>query len=866
MKKTSLRALFVFFCALWVPHVSGQTTHRLWLEEVAPLITAREKEVFLQLQGEGAREAFRMGFWQARDPTPTEPGNPARELFHRHVQFAWGSLGSLEDPRAQMVILQGPPRYVYSVGCSVFHPLQLFFYPRRSGEETALTALFFRETETSPGDRLWSPSQGLAELIANPKLRRETADVVLEKAEAVGCFAGQETLQGFLAGALDRATNWTAAKARSKFHFPEDDWLDSFQEPSDEVRTSRRARPPKVSFPAKAGGRTVLQGRWDLPADILDTSQDRWVLHGDLIPRPGQVEDQQDGASKTGNRPEPMRDRFRQAIPLGERPKPGEDLPVYFYRDLTAGRYDLWLRLEDAEGRWRLRGQAEVVVPEEVVPEEVPAIADEVASGGVELMPQNLTLFAGRPSLEIVPPPGLQVGPTPVAVQTTGFGIAQVRYALDGDPVVVVDRSPWNATVDLGAEPRAQTLAAVALDREGRELARDEVTVNVGAQHFGVRLLSPRTGERPGRTFWMRAAVEMPPGAVLDRVEFFLGDTLSGTLYQRPFVHRATLEQQGTPTFVRVVASLADGSVEDDVAVVHVTGPVEEIEVREVQLLASVSDRRGRPLRDLRSDEFQVFEEGVEQEILRLDLREDLPFHAGLLIDSSLSMVEELPLAIDSSLEFFSTVLTSEDQATVVAFDHRTRLAVPFTRDLAWLRDGVSMLSANGGTALWDSLAGTLHYFGGLDGKRALVLLSDGEDQHSRFSFEQALDMARRSGVALYPIFLQVDRERLDPSELPSLERRDASLASAPDRRLQRIFQARHREKLRQLAEATGGLLFGIGNARGLKKVFEEIEKDLRTQVLLTYQSSHQGEGFREVELRMKRPRVQIRTSGGYYP
>ena len=317
------------------------------------------------------------------------------------------------------------------------------------------------------------------------------------------------------------------------------------------------------------------------------------------------------------------------------------------------------------------------------------------------------------------------------------------------------------------------------------------------------------------------------------------------------------------PTYVKVVAYLADGSVASDLAVVNLPGEVDTIEVRQVEQYANVFDRRRRPVPDLGIVNFRVFEDGQEQEIQRVERVLDLPAHVALLIDSSSSMADEMTLSIDSALRFFDTVLTPEDQAAVITFNHRTRLAVPFTRDLDWLADGVSTLSADGGTALWDSVIASLHYFGGLQGKRALVLLSDGDDQHSRFDFDATQDFAQRAGVAVYAISLDVGWEVPD-NDMPGLDTQGTAHVS--ETHAWELKSRRHRRRLERLAKETGGLFFKIASTKTLDKAFQAIEEDMRTQYLITYQSSNQGDGFRAVEVKTELRGLKVRTIGGYYP
>jgi VWFA-related protein len=209
------------------------------------------------------------------------------------------------------------------------------------------------------------------------------------------------------------------------------------------------------------------------------------------------------------------------------------------------------------------------------------------------------------------------------------------------------------------------------------------------------------------------------------------------------------------------------------------------------------------------------------------------------MLDTSASMAEELGESVRGALAFFNTVIQPKDRAAVVTFSDAPQLVVRFTNDPQVLAAGVAGLTAEGNTSLYDSLIFTLHYFGGLTGKRALIILTDGVDEGSRYGFQDALQYAQRSGVAIYTVGIDIGTKEADA-----------------------------RMKLQRLASETGGRHFFIEQAGDLKRVYAEIESDLRTQYLLAYQSATEGkaEKFRTVEVKVKRPGLEARTLRGYYP
>jgi VWFA-related protein len=334
-----------------------------------------------------------------------------------------------------------------------------------------------------------------------------------------------------------------------------------------------------------------------------------------------------------------------------------------------------------------------------------------------------------------------------------------------------------------------------------------------------------------------QAVVEVPGGERLDRVELFLDDTLLATLYQPPFVQEL-VPPSGLPlSYVRAVAHLASGAAAEDLAFLAAPSGMDVVDVNFVELYTTVLDRRGNPIEGLGMADFEVNEQGRPQQLLRCEWVENLPIHAAVTLDVSISMVEELAEVERAALRFFEQLVTPRDRAAVMTFADRPNLAVPFTNDRSVLAGGLAGLAAEGHTALYDSVIYALWYFSGIKGKRVLVLLSDGEDSASRYRFEDALDYARRSGVAIYAIGLG----------LPT----GADVA---------------RLALRRLAEETGGRAFFVSRGSNLDEVYHTIESELRAQYLLAYQSDGTEPGFREVKVKVDRPGAEATTMRGYIP
>ena len=381
------------------------------------------------------------------------------------------------------------------------------------------------------------------------------------------------------------------------------------------------------------------------------------------------------------------------------------------------------------------------------------------------------------------------------------------------------------------------TRSAPRRSARGEELASDELLLNAGPNRFRVRLISPSRGQRYKDSLRAEAAVEVPPQERIERVEFYLNEVRVATLFQPPFVQPIVLPNGTDLTYVRAVAYLPDGNSTEDLVFVNAPEIGEEVKIDFVELYAMALDRRGKPVDDLKREEVQVTEDGAAQDVRRFERVQDLPIHAGVLLDTSTSMTERMNEAVRSALAFFH-FLTPRDRGTVITFADRPTLKVPFTNNPEVLADGLANLTADGETAIHDAVIYALHYFSGLKGRRVLVVITDGDDTKSKYAFEETLDYARRTGVALYTV--------------------GVSLQSS---------NTMARSHLQKLADETGGRAFFIERAAELEHIYGQIQEELRAQYVISYQSSHPSGGdFRNVEIKVKRSGVELRTQKGYYP
>jgi len=277
--------------------------------------------------------------------------------------------------------------------------------------------------------------------------------------------------------------------------------------------------------------------------------------------------------------------------------------------------------------------------------------------------------------------------------------------------------------------------------------------------------------------------------------------------------------------------------------------PTFEAGIEVINLNVSITDPRNRYVTDLGEKDFAVFEDGVRQE-LSLFTHENLPISLVLMIDTSASMDEKLPVAQAAAVRFTKT-LREQDLAQVVQFNDRATTLQDFTSDHDALAAAIHKTEASGPTALHNALYIALKDLGkqkkvGELRRRAIVLLSDGEDTASLVSDDQVLELARKTEINIYSISLRPSRPA--------------------DRNRQGFSQAAH--LLTSLAQETGGQVHFPNSLSELDTVYDRIAEELRTQYNLGYVSSNKRRDgkWRRIVVRVpEREDVQIRHKIGYY-
>jgi Ca-activated chloride channel family protein len=308
----------------------------------------------------------------------------------------------------------------------------------------------------------------------------------------------------------------------------------------------------------------------------------------------------------------------------------------------------------------------------------------------------------------------------------------------------------------------------------------------------------------------------------------------------------------------RVQGSLAAGAAALALVTVQAAQPPQPAQpqvpfragVEVVSLNVTVTDGTTRYVTDLTAEEFNVFEDGVKQEVTFFN-RTNLPIALALLLDTSASMESKLPTAQEAAIGFAKRLRT-QDLAEVIDFDSRVIVLAPFTNGASELEQAIHKTSAGGSTSLYNAVYIALKDLKKVIAKnteeirrQAIVLLSDGEDTSSLLPFEEVLDLAKRSETAIYAIGLRA--------------------ADGPGSTSKGFKEAEF--VLRQFAQETGGRSYFPSQISELSAIYGQIADELSSQYTVGYTSRNgrRDGSWRRVVVRVARPNLTARTKLGYF-
>lgn len=271
-----------------------------------------------------------------------------------------------------------------------------------------------------------------------------------------------------------------------------------------------------------------------------------------------------------------------------------------------------------------------------------------------------------------------------------------------------------------------------------------------------------------------------------------------------------------------------------------------KVNVKLVNVFVTVTDEHGAPVGNLNKDNFQVFEDGNPQKISIFDKESELPLSIVLDIDTSLSTRKDLPLELASARRFAHTIIRPVDALSLYDFSETVSQDLPFTNDLKVIDRGIDHPHTGAATALYDAIylgAGALE---DRQGRKVLVVITDGGDTVSQMSYEDAVRAAQQAEAIVYSII-------------------DVPIEASAGR------DTGGEHALIQLSEDTGGKYYYASSISQLDQAFRAISDELRTQYLLAYYPSQRlaDSDFRRIDVKLAgipaSASYKARNRTGYY-
>jgi VWFA-related protein len=289
-----------------------------------------------------------------------------------------------------------------------------------------------------------------------------------------------------------------------------------------------------------------------------------------------------------------------------------------------------------------------------------------------------------------------------------------------------------------------------------------------------------------------------------------------------------------------------------------------KVEVNLVNILFTVRDKKGGLVGSLNKADFKVFEDGKEQEVKYFNRETDLPLTIGLLIDVSASQMNLIEIEKNAAYQFFGSVLRKQDLAFLISFGEDSELLQDYTNSAKLLRaglDGLHVSSGVGGfgpgpvptisqprgTVLYDAVyVASADQLKGQVGRKVLVLITDGEDEGSKYKISQAIEAAQKADAIIYG-FYYVDRRFYMSRGM--------------------VFGGSSDSALRQMSEDTGGHVFHIDNRLTLQDAFTQLQDEMRSQYAIGYTPTNPAKDgtFRKLEIKTGNKDWKVQARKGYY-
>ena len=810
--------------------------YRQFLADVDPILNPAELDTFLILETDPQREIYLVEFWRRRDVANGTTNHSFRDLYYERLETVKEEFTNASSDRGRIFLIHGQPTERIKIDCRILQPAEIWKYAFVPTMGHNVRFLFYKP-RNGVDFKLFSPldPDAMGQLVSQDEIGTDVTGVRAVQ----GVFGPASPTSSITSVELKCMNGDEFLRAVYQAQMNKYDLMKVFEPPpvnEEDVHKILRsvvlANPNaahlthevSVKYPAKQGSRTdaeitIMVPRSELTLkEVNNTKLYSLDVTGEVL--------------KDDQLFENYRYRF--------------DYPGDLKDDKVAVVIDRFLRPADYKARVRVQdinSGAEAIVEKMIT---VPEIFDtpeqqkakESATSALSQLKDDIESNTTR--LRIVPLTedllsGIQ------HIETIAFGedIKSVEFYLDGKKVMTKRQPPYTLDLDFGNVPQVRRVRAVALNEKGEPLTGDELMLNTGNDPFRVRIVSPRIAFKLHGKTRVEMAVNIPEGKKLDHVELFLNDTKMASLYGPPYVQTIDIPAQEGVGYIRAVALLKEDPQPpvEDLVMINTPQFMEEVNVHLVELPTTVM-RNGHPINDLAEASFKVMDEGKPVKVAKFEHVNNLPLSLGMAIDTSASMQPRMSEAQKAGSQFFTNVMRKGDRAFLVSFDSQPQLIQRWSPRLADMNAGLAKLRAEESTSLYDAVVYSLYNFLGVKGQRALVLVTDGKDTSSKFSFDQAVEYARRAAVPIYAIGIGIRMSEVDT-----------------------------RFKLSRFCSETGGNAYYIEQATELGRIYTDIQNELRSQYILGFyppEGVKPGSKWRAVDVQVSDGKAK--TIRGYYP
>ncbi len=863
-----------------------------FLEAVGPIITSEELDVFLQLKENYRRDEFMDKFWRRRSYDGQGFVTNFKQVYLDRYAYVKQMFRNTHSDAARLVLILGPPDMgIVKIECDWYYvPIQIWWYSRIERLKQDRMALVFYQPLGMGEWKLWNPIEGEKVLVSNSGMLQQGG---------AGGFNEQPNQQAL----YERCPQWRdlqegLAKMRYTFgdHFLSPELPKLFEPPSVKVEGVDRILELSTnlssnSTPLTLEGKPQIELSYDptgsgkVRADISfgvkrDSLKVRELSDQKYYDLTVVVELLKGGEGR-------LYQNFTTLFAFSAS-TPGDTAYPMLSASLKPFEmaYHYIIKVADKNGTGEARFEGDFSVTEDTLRQKTPDVkatptelllgtqpgivpgAESTAANSAPVSTPNPVAVAPNatvtvdlvlpktnteerkamtvPAVSIVPPSeDTLTGMQHFNVRTTD-AVKVVEIYVDGKKISQINRPPFGADIDMGNTPQKRTLRVVGYSTPGsppeNPVGEDQFIVNQGAHSFNIHIMTPATGQRVSGPTTVNIGVNLQSARQeLASISLYLEDKLIlKTEHPKSLIWNTTVNiDKPAFTYLKAVATLADGTVTEDVRYVNSPGYVEGIEVNAVELFATVTESN-RPFGGLSAKDFTVYENGKKQEIQSVEVVENVPLYVGIAIDTSGSMIEAMNTSLQSAASFIKSVIKAKDRAFTMGFSDAPYLLHPLSASRDELTTSLSWLQAQGGTALYDAVVAGLYELKDVRrGRKALVLLTDGEDTTSKlYTMAKAVEYAQHEGVVIYTI-------GLGTSSLPA------------------------KSFLSRLADVSGGKYYSIKSVKELAPLYEEIARDLRSQYMITYFSNSTATGWRKVKVDVRadgKSDIKVRTIPGYYP